>query len=70
MVVFRDWLRTHPTRTAMPTARSRPRLAEQGFERVMDYNNHKAALVYDIYERIFAADPEHRARAPASRPAS
>ena len=25
----------------------------------MDYNNHKAALVYDIYERIFAADPAH-----------
>ena len=25
----------------------------------MDYNNHKAALVYDIYERVFAADPAH-----------
>ena len=25
----------------------------------MDYNNHKAALVYDIYEKAFAGDPEH-----------
>ncbi len=33
-------------------------LAHQGFTDVMHYNNAKAALVYDIYERIFAADPE------------
>ena len=34
-------------------------LAGRGFAEVMDYNNHKAAMVYDLYERIFTADPEH-----------
>ena len=33
----------------------------------MDYNNHKAALVYDIYERIFTADPAHE-HDPQPRP--
>ena len=28
-------------------------------QHAMDCNSHKAALVHDIYEPIFAADPEH-----------
>ena len=35
-------------------------LATRGFADVMDYNNHKAALVYDLYERMFTADPDAR----------
>jgi GrpB-like predicted nucleotidyltransferase (UPF0157 family) len=58
VVAFRDWLRAHDEDRDAYSALKRS-LAEQGFERVMDYNNHKAALVYDIYERIFAADPTH-----------
>jgi len=58
VILFRDWLRTHPDDReaygALKTA-----LADQGFERVMDYNNHKAELVYDIYEKAFAADPAY-----------
>jgi GrpB-like predicted nucleotidyltransferase (UPF0157 family) len=58
VVAFRDWLRTHPDdRDDYGALKSA--LAERGFDRVMDYNNHKAALVYDIYERIFAADQAH-----------
>ena len=34
-------------------------LAAQGFTDAMQYNNAKAGLIYDLYERIFAADPEH-----------
>ncbi len=68
VVAFRDWLRAHD-QTARRTARSRPSLAEHGFERVMDYNNHKAALVYDLHERIFAADPAHP-HDPQPRPVS
>jgi GrpB-like predicted nucleotidyltransferase (UPF0157 family) len=58
VVAFRDWLRAHPDdRDAYGALKIA--LAERGFERVMDYNNHKAALVYDIYERIFVADPAY-----------
>ena len=58
VVMFRDWLRTHPDdRAAYATLKSV--LARRGFADVMDYNNHKAALVYDIYERVFTADPAH-----------
>ena len=58
LVAFRDWLRTHDEdRDAYGALKIS--LAEQGFERVMDYNNHKAAFIYDVYERIFAADPTH-----------
>jgi GrpB-like predicted nucleotidyltransferase (UPF0157 family) len=58
LVAFRDWLRAHDDdRDAYGALKSS--LAQQGFDRVMDYNNHKAALVYDIYERAFAADPAH-----------
>jgi len=57
-VLFRDWLRTNPDdRAAYATLKSV--LATRGFTDQMDYNNHKAALVYDIYERIFRADPAH-----------
>ncbi|GAB3264038.1 GrpB family protein [Nocardioides dilutus] len=57
-LLFRDWLRSHPQdRDAYGGLKAS--LAAQGFERVMDYNNHKAAMVYDIYEKAFAADPEH-----------
>jgi GrpB-like predicted nucleotidyltransferase (UPF0157 family) len=39
-------------------------LALQEFSDVMHYNNAKASLIYDIYERIFLADPanEHDPR--------
>jgi GrpB-like predicted nucleotidyltransferase (UPF0157 family) len=58
MVAFRDWLRTHEDDRAAYGA-LKARLAAQGFASVMDYNNHKAALVYDLYEKVFAADPAH-----------
>jgi GrpB-like predicted nucleotidyltransferase (UPF0157 family) len=58
VVAFRDWLRDHPDdRDAYGALKTS--LAAEGFDRVMDYNNHKAALVYDLYEKIFAADPAH-----------
>lgn len=56
--VFRDWLRTHPADRAAYADHKRE-LAGRGFTDAMDYNNHKAALIYDIYERIFVADPDH-----------
>ena len=57
-IVFRDWLRANnDDRAAYATLKSV--LATRGFTDQMDYNNHKAALVYDIYERIFRADPAH-----------
>jgi GrpB-like predicted nucleotidyltransferase (UPF0157 family) len=65
-VVFRDWLRTHPDDRAAYAA-LKTELAARGFTNGMDYNNHKAALVYDLYERIFAADPAHE-HTPQPRP--
>ncbi|MCR6031081.1 GrpB family protein [Nocardioides sp. zg-579] len=58
-VLFRDHLRSHePDRRAY--GEHKRRIAdEHGFTDAMDYNNHKAWLVYDIYERAFAADPAH-----------
>ena len=51
-------MRTHDDdRAAYATLKSE--LGRRGFTDGMDYNNHKGELVYDIYERIFAADPEH-----------
>jgi GrpB-like predicted nucleotidyltransferase (UPF0157 family) len=64
--MFRDWLRDHPDDRAEYGA-LKTALATQGFAEVMDYNNHKAALVYDIYERIFTADPAHE-HDPQPRP--
>lgn len=57
-VLFRDWLATHGDDLAA-YGDLKCRLSEEGFSDVMQYNNRKAALIYDIYERIFAADPAH-----------
>lgn len=54
---FRDWLITHAADRNAYGALKRS-LAQQGFTDVMHYNNAKAGLIYDIYERIFMADPE------------
>jgi GrpB-like predicted nucleotidyltransferase (UPF0157 family) len=63
---FRDWLRAHAAdRDAYGALKTE--LAGRGFTDVMDYNNHKAALVYDLYERIFSADPQHQ-HDPRPRP--
>jgi GrpB-like predicted nucleotidyltransferase (UPF0157 family) len=56
--MFRDWLRTHDDDRAAYADLKRD-LATRGFVDVMHYNNAKAGLIYDIYERIFAADPAH-----------
>lgn len=65
-VAFRDWLREHDEdRDAYGELKTE--LAGRGFGDVMDYNNHKAALVYDIYETVFAADPAHE-HDPQPRP--
>ena len=64
--MFRDWLRSHPDDRAAYGA-LKTELATQGFTEVMDYNNHKAAFVYDLYERIFEADPAHE-HDPQPRP--
>jgi GrpB-like predicted nucleotidyltransferase (UPF0157 family) len=65
--VFRDWLRSHDDDRAAYGA-LKAELGARGFTDAMDYNNHKAELVYDIYERIFAADPGHP-HVPRPRPA-
>jgi GrpB-like predicted nucleotidyltransferase (UPF0157 family) len=55
---FRDWLRADEgDREAYAALKTE--LAGREFSDVMDYNNHKAALVYDIYERVFTADQAH-----------
>jgi GrpB-like predicted nucleotidyltransferase (UPF0157 family) len=54
---FRDWLRTHADDRAA-YAELKRELARQGFTDVMHYNNAKAGLIYDVYERIFTADPQ------------
>lgn len=57
-LMFRDWLRTHPEdRDAYGALKCD--LADRGFTDAMLYNNAKAGFVYDLYETIFAADPEH-----------
>jgi GrpB-like predicted nucleotidyltransferase (UPF0157 family) len=62
---FRDWLRTHPDDRDAYAALKRD-LATRNFGSVLEYNNEKAGLIYDIYERIFAADPLF-AHTPQSR---
>ncbi|WP_244928385.1 GrpB family protein [Nocardioides sp. W7] len=57
-VAFRDWLASHADDRAT-YADLKCRLGERGFTDSMVYNNEKAGLIYDIYERIFVADPEH-----------
>ncbi|NYG55842.1 GrpB family protein [Nocardioides perillae] len=57
-VLFRDWLRRDAVDREAYAA-LKLALGRRGFTDGMDYNNHKAALVYDVYERAFAADPAH-----------
>lgn len=57
-VLFRDWLASHADDHAA-YADLKCALAAEGFTDVMAYNARKSGLVYDIYERIFAADPAH-----------
>lgn len=64
--MFRDWLRTHPDDRDAYAAAKRD-VAAQGFTDVMLYNNAKSGLIYDIYEKVFLADPEH-AHDPHPRP--
>ncbi len=55
---FREWLTDHRDDRVAYAALKRD-LATRPFESVMAYNNEKGVLVYEIYERIFAADPAH-----------
>jgi GrpB-like predicted nucleotidyltransferase (UPF0157 family) len=57
-LAFRDWLVEHEDDRTM-YGDLKAKLAAQGFTDVMVYNNAKGGLIYDIYERIFAADPAH-----------
>ena len=57
-ILFRDWLRTHPEDRDAYGAHKRE-VAARGFTDAMLYNNAKAAFVYDLYEKIFLADPAH-----------
>jgi len=63
--MFRDWLRTHDDDRAL-YADAKRAAAARGFTDVMQYNNEKAWVIYDIYEKAFAADPEHE-HEPAPR---
>lgn len=58
-VMFRDWLRTHDDDRAAYAAVKRE-VAARGFSDAMLYNNEKAWIVYDLYEKVLAADPAHR----------
>ena len=59
-LAFRRWLAENPDDRERYAAIKRA-IAQRGVAAsTMHYNNEKAALIYDIYERIFAADPEHR----------
>lgn len=66
-LAFRAWLSRHTDDHEAYATRKRG-LAEQSFDDVNRYNDGKAALIYDIYERIFAADPDHPHN-PRPRPA-
>jgi GrpB-like predicted nucleotidyltransferase (UPF0157 family) len=57
-VAFRDWLLSHPDDRERYTAVKRD-VAGRRFTDAMQYNNAKAWVVYDIYEKVFAADPAH-----------
>ncbi len=65
-LAFTDRLAHHPDDLAA-YAEIKRRLSARGLQDSMLYNNAKAGLVYDVYERIFAADPEHAHR-PRPRP--
>ncbi|KQO60400.1 hypothetical protein ASF23_14405 [Curtobacterium sp. Leaf261] len=54
--LFVEWLRSHPEdRQAYADAKAQAVSADKGVR----YNDAKAAVVYDIYERTFASDPNH-----------
>jgi len=57
-VMFRDWLAAHPDDRALYESTKRA-VAAEGHLDAMHYNNRKGDVVYDIYERIFAADPAY-----------
>lgn len=73
---FRDWLIAHDDDRERYGALKRSLTVAQAFDTVADYNNAKAGLIYDIYERIFAADTQHahdpkpRQRDPSSSAAT
>ena len=56
--MFRDWLRAHPEDRDR-YARVKREVAARGFTDSMLYNNAKAWFVYDVYEKVFAGDPDH-----------
>jgi GrpB-like predicted nucleotidyltransferase (UPF0157 family) len=66
--MFRDWLRVHPEDRDRYSQVKRE-LAALGFTDQMLYNNEKAWFIYDLYERVFAADPDHE-HDPRPRPAA
>lgn len=57
-VMFRDWLRTHAEDRDRYSA-IKCEVAACGFTEGMLYNNAKAGFVYDLYEKVFAGDPDH-----------
>ncbi|WIB65788.1 GrpB family protein [Curtobacterium sp. MCBD17_040] len=62
--LFVEWLRAHSDdRQAYADAKAKAMRAGAGVR----YNDAKAAVVYDIYERAFAAEPSH-AHDPHPRP--
>lgn len=56
--MFRDWLLAHPEDRDR-YAEVKREVASRGFVNGMLYSNAKAWFVYDLYESIFAADPDH-----------
>ncbi|MFD1141595.1 GrpB family protein [Larkinella insperata] len=52
-VVFRDWLRTHPEDRER-YGQLKKEVARQPFTYIYEYNNAKASLIYEIYERAFS----------------
>ena len=57
-LAFREWL-THDAADREAYAALKCDLASRTFESVMAYNNEKGVLIYEIYERVFTADPAH-----------
>ena len=68
-LAFARWLAEHPTELAMYADLKRQLAVELADGDMVHYSNAKAGLVYDIYERIFAADPAH-IHEPQPRPSS
>ena len=58
-LAFTGWLRDHPDDLRLYDELKRRLAREHADGEMVHYNNAKAALIYDIYERIFAADPAH-----------